>query len=88
MIIRDSFIRFTKRGARVIHGRSESKYMVKLEGSTAKYRVYEDWTQLDKRGSEDPKNWAPVPLVILVKGEKFTLTDDQRAQVIALAETP
>ena len=58
----------TKRGARVIHGRSESPWMVKLDGDTCYRRIYEDWTRLEQNGSTNPKNWSPVPLVILIKG--------------------
>ncbi len=63
-----------KRGARCKYGRSETRYMIKLEGEAIKRRVYEDWTQLDKRGCNSPSGWAPVPLVVIIKGEKYNLT--------------
>jgi hypothetical protein len=71
-----------QRGERVIHGRSEAAWLVKLEKDTPSKpwrRVYRDWTQLDKRGSEDSRNWI-VPLVLVIKGEVITLTAEHRAQ--------
>ena len=81
--IKTAFRRGTKRGARCIHSRSESPYMVILAGDPGnhKRRVYEDWSQLDKRGSERPRDWAPVPLVVIVKGDVITLTEEQRELV-------
>jgi hypothetical protein len=75
--------KFTKRGRRVIHGRSESDYMVKRDGDTCYRRIYEDWTQLEKNGSDNVKKWSPVPLVIMVKGEKVPFDRNNLPQEIA-----
>jgi len=60
-----------QRGRRMVYGRVESAYLVKREGETCYRRIYEDWTQLEQNGSTNPKKWSPVPLVIMVKGEKI-----------------
>lgn len=73
----------TKRGATCTYGRSESEYMVKLEGDSHKRRLYEDWTQFDKGLDRSTKDWT-VPLVIMIKGVKHNLTSDhmKRLEVV------
>lgn len=65
----------TKRGSTCTYGRSESEYMVKLEGDPHKRRLYEDWTQIDKGLDRSPADWT-VPLVIMIKGVKHNLTPE------------
>lgn len=79
---------FTKRGSRMIHGRVESPFCVKLVDNPFTYRVYEDWTQVeDNRLDIKPADRKPVPLVVIVKGEKHTLTNEQVEQIkLALAD--
>lgn len=76
----------TQRGTTCIHGRSQSPWLVKLENDVPAKpwrRVYEDWNQLDKRGSWKVKDWAPVPLVLVIGTAIITLSDEQREQLEA-----
>ena len=75
--IKDAWRKSPKRGYRMVNGLAQSPFFVKLEGSAQKYRVYEDWTRLDKRGSPHSKNWAPVPLVLIILGVKTDIPEDQ-----------
>lgn len=80
--IRAVWRKSTQRGVTFTHGRCESPWMLKLEGDTAKRRVYENWAAIDKRGSSNSKRWI-VPLVIIVKGEVVTLSAADTAMVRA-----
>lgn len=64
------FRRLTKRENGVVRGLRASEFMVRFVAGGPKYRIYEAWDKLDQRGSTDPKKWAPVPLVIVIKGER------------------
>lgn len=77
--IRKVWRKSTKRGARCINGRSESRWVCKLENDTAVRRIYEDWGNADTRAKHS-RDWI-VPLVVLIKGEVFTLTAEQEEQV-------
>ena len=79
--IRKAWRKGTKRGARCINGRSESDWVCKLEADTAVRRIYRDWGNADT-SAKHSRDWI-VPLVVLIKGEVFTLTPDQEAQVRA-----
>jgi len=74
----------TQRGTTCKRGLSQSAWLVKLENDIPAKpwrRVYEDWNQLDKRGSWKVKDWAPVPLVIVIGSAIITLSDEQRDQL-------
>ena len=73
-----------KRGARCIHGRSETPFIVKLEGETCVRRVYQDWNNADTRAKHS-RDWH-VPRVLVIKDEIVTLTDLQVAALEALPD--
>ncbi len=57
-----------KRGATMRNSLVQSPYLVRLAGETVTRRIYEDWSQLNKNESSDPRYWDPVPLVLVIKG--------------------
>lgn len=64
-----------------------SPFLVRLKEDKLRRRVYEAWDQLQKNGSDDPEHWDPVPYVLVIKGERVVLTDEECAFVEA-AEPP
>lgn len=65
-----------KRGRSFSNGRSEAPALIRFEGEKITRRVYEDWTQLNKNGSANPRKWSPVPLVVLIKGVVTTIPEE------------
>lgn len=79
--IRKCRVKYTKRGARCINGRSESNWVCKLEADTATRRIYHDWGNADTSAWHS-RDWI-VPLVVLIEGVPHTLSPAQEEQVRA-----
>lgn len=71
-----------KRGSRYKNGLAESPFMVKLEGDSAKRRVYRDVTRVEPLDDgPNPMRFSEAPLVLIVKGVPYDLDDEQIARL-------
>lgn len=71
--------KFPKRGRHFANGRVESPWLIRTDDKMTR-RVYEIWSRIDKRGSENPKDWS-VPLAIFIKGIAYDLSNELIAEL-------
>lgn len=69
-----------KRGRTMSKGMVQSAWLIRCVGEKITRRVYEDWKNIDKRGSNKSKDWH-VPFVVIISGEPYTLTEQQRQEL-------